>query len=64
MYTTCTFPQTRKRFIFPGLEMTDIELDERIAALEENGGGSPEEGEKLLNDTSHDIKSVNYHCFF
>ena len=30
-----------------GLQMTDVELDERVTALEENGGGSNGNGNKL-----------------
>ena len=31
-YVICVFPS--------GLQMTDVELDARVTALEENGGGS------------------------
>ena len=30
-----------------GLQMTDVELDERVTALEENGGGNIQNGNKL-----------------
>ena len=34
--------------------MTDVELDARITALEENGGVSPQNGNKtLINNTDH-----------
>ena len=33
----------------PGLQMTDVELDERVTALEENGGVGPQNG-KLRHD--------------
>ena len=34
---------------FLGLQMTDVELDERVAALEEGGGGgNPQNGNKVV----------------
>ena len=30
-----------------GLQMTDVQLDARVSALEENGGGNPENGKVL-----------------
>ena len=32
-----------------GLQMTDVELDARVTALEENGGASPQNGEQYTN---------------
>ena len=32
---------------FSGLQTTDVELDERITALEENGGGGTQIGNKF-----------------
>ena len=31
--------------------MTDVELDERVTALEENGGGGTQNGRKILLKT-------------
>ena len=34
---------------FLGLQMTDVELDERVVALEEGGGGgNPQNGNKVV----------------
>ena len=32
--------------------MTDVELDARVTALEENGGGSVQNGSKLIREIS------------
>ena len=38
---------TFKNLYFLGLQMTDVELDARVTALEENdGGGNPQNGNK------------------
>ena len=34
-------------FMFLGLQMTDVELDERVTALEENSGGDTQNGTSL-----------------
>ena len=34
-----------------GLQMTDVELEARVGALEENGGGSTENGKNLFLKT-------------
>ena len=33
-----------KYFMISGLQMTDVELDARVTALEENGGGGAQNG--------------------
>ena len=38
--------------LLPGLQMTDVELDARVTALEENGGGSAQNGNKLIREIS------------
>ena len=47
---------------FLGLQMTDVELDERVAALEENGGGSNQNGK--INVDSNTMFSFGQEHFF
>ena len=35
--------------VYVGLQVTDVELDERVTALEENGGSSPQNGKQYTN---------------
>ena len=36
-------------FVYLGLQMTDVELDERVTALEENGGNSENDKANITN---------------
>ena len=55
-------------YIYLGLQMTDVELDERVTALEENnGGGNTENGNKWCHSglpflTSKSNKSQSFFC--
>ena len=47
--------ESKTQIYFPGLQMTDVELDERITALEENGVAG-----KFLHIFSKNIFNIEY----